>query len=78
MARGYVLVDIEVGKGQAVRERLKQSPGITQADLVMGPHDLVAVIEAESIEEVGRLVVSDLHGIPGVKNTITLLVLNNP
>jgi len=75
MARGYIFVDTEVGKGQAVREQFTRTPGVTQADLVMGPHDLVAVIEASSIEEIGRVVVRDLQSVPGVKNTITMIVI---
>jgi len=75
MARGYVFVDTEVGKGQTVREHLARTPGIAQADLVMGPHDLVVVIEAASIEDIGRVVVRDLQSVPGVKNTITMIVI---
>jgi len=75
MARGYIFVDTEVGKGQAVREHLLQTHGVVAADLVMGPHDLV-VVEEPTIEEVGRIVVHDLHGTPGVKNTITMIVIN--
>ena len=76
MARGYVFVDTEVGKGQEVREHLLQTQGIVAADLVMGPHDLVVVVEEPTIEEVGRVVVRDLHGTSGVKNTITMIVIN--
>jgi len=75
MARGYIFVDTEVGKGQTVREQFARTSGVTQADLVMGPHDLVAVIEASSIEEIGRVVVRDLQSVPGVKNTITMIVI---
>jgi DNA-binding Lrp family transcriptional regulator len=76
MARGYVFVDTEVGKGQQVRDQFLHTKGIVAADLVMGPHDLVVVIEQPTIEEVGRVVVRDLHGTPGVKNTITMIVIN--
>ncbi len=41
----------------------------------MGPHDLVAVVEAASIEEIGRVVVRDLQSVAGVKNTITMIVI---
>ncbi len=76
MARGYVFVDTEVGKGPEVREHLLQTHGIVAADLVMGPHDLVVVVEEPTIEEVGRVVVRDLHGTSGVKNTITMIVIS--
>ncbi len=69
-------MDTEVGKGQEVRDRLLQTRGVVAADLAMGPHDLVVVVEEPTIEEVGRIVVRDLHGIPGVKNTITMIVIN--
>ncbi len=76
MARGYIFVDTEVGKGQAVCEHLLQTHGVVAADLVMGPHDLVVVVEEPTIEEGGRIVVRDLHGTPGVKNTITMIFIN--
>ncbi len=76
MARGYVFVDTEVGKGQEVRETLLRTEGIVAADLVMGPHDLVVTVEQPTIEDVGRVVVRDLHGTPGVKNTVTMIVIN--
>lgn len=76
MARGYVFVDTEVGKGQEVREALRQTPGIVAADLVMGPHDLVVIVEQPTIEDIGRVVVRDLHGTAGLKNTVTMIVIN--
>lgn len=75
MARGYVFVDTEVGKAPGVRDHVAAMVGIIAADLVMGPHDLIVVIEQPTIEEVGRVVVRDLHGTPGIKNTITMLVI---
>jgi len=75
MARGYVFVDTEVGKGQMVREYLASMPGIAQVDLVIGLHDLVVVIEAARIEDIGLFVIRDLQNVPGVKNTITMIVI---
>jgi DNA-binding Lrp family transcriptional regulator len=46
------------------------------AEDVTGPYDVIARAEASSIDELGRMVVSELQQIPGITRTITCPVIN--
>ncbi len=71
MTRAYVLVNVETGKAEEVRGALRGRPGIHSADIVIGPHDVIASIEAADLNEIAALVLNEIHGIPGVRNTLT-------
>jgi hypothetical protein len=42
---------------------------------VTGPYDIIAVIEAESLNEIGDLVTSKVHPIAGISRTVTCLAI---
>ena len=46
------------------------------ADDVTGPYDVIARVEADSIDELGRLVVSQVQLIEGITRTLTCPVVN--
>jgi DNA-binding Lrp family transcriptional regulator len=75
VARAYVMVKTEVGMAEKVQDELLRVPGISAADIVTGDFDLVLVIEGPSNEDIGRLVMRDIHGISGVGPTITFIVI---
>ena len=46
------------------------------ADDVTGPYDVVAKAEAETIDELGRMVVCKVQMIDGITRTLTCPVVN--
>ena len=74
-ARAFVLIETEVGRTKEVVSVLKQLEGLKSVDQVTGPYDVIAVIEGESLAEIGDLVDSKIHTIPGVSRTVTCLGL---
>jgi DNA-binding Lrp family transcriptional regulator len=72
----YVLVQTEVGKAAEVARRIAAINGVVAADDVTGPYDVIARVEADSIDELGRLVVSQVQLIEGITRTITCPVVN--
>lgn len=72
----YVLIQTEVGKAAQVAEEVGAIPGIVAADDVTGPYDVIARAEADSVDELGRLVVSRLQLIDGITRTLTCPVVN--
>jgi DNA-binding Lrp family transcriptional regulator len=74
-ARAYVLVRTDVGKAKTVKEALQRLPGVTAADIVTGDYDLIVAIEQATPEELGRLVMEQIHGVPGVAATSTHVVV---
>ena len=73
---GYVLIQTEVGKAAGVATRLREIAGVVVADDVTGPYDVIARVEADTIDELGRLVVSQVQSIQGLTRTLTCPVVN--
>jgi len=73
---GYVLIHTDVGKAADVAGQVRTIDGVTAADDVTGPYDVIARAEAESVDQLGRLVVSKIQRIEGITRTITCPVVN--
>jgi DNA-binding Lrp family transcriptional regulator len=73
---GYVLIQTEVGKAAGVARQIAEIPGVVLAEDVTGPYDVIARVEASSIDELGRLVVSQVQMIEGITRTLTCPVVN--
>jgi DNA-binding Lrp family transcriptional regulator len=69
--RAYVLIQTEVGRASEVADEVRQIEGVSSADGVTGPHDVIARAAADSIDELGHLVVSRIQSVDGVTRTLT-------
>jgi DNA-binding Lrp family transcriptional regulator len=74
--RAYVLMTTEVGKALEVAEQLRQLSGVRAADVVTGAYDVVLVLEGGNTSDIGRLVLTQIHGTPGLKGTMTLIAVS--
>jgi DNA-binding Lrp family transcriptional regulator len=74
-ARAFILIETAVGKTKEVAGILKQLAGVKSVDMVTGPYDIVAIIELGSLTEIGDLVTSKIHPIPGISRTVTCLAI---
>ena len=74
-AKAYVLIEARVGKTKQVVEAIRKLQGVVSVDAVTGPYDAIAVIQAETLNEIGELIVLKVHSIAGVSRTVTCLVL---
>ena len=72
-AKAFVLIETAVGKTKNVTNALRQLEEVKSADAVTGPYDVIAVIEQESLADIGDLVTSRIHPIPGISRTVTCL-----
>jgi DNA-binding Lrp family transcriptional regulator len=73
--KAFILIETVVGKNRDVVAKIQQIKGIKSADSVTGPYDAVAVIEADSMTEIGDIITAKLHTIDGVYRTATCLVV---
>ena len=58
VVQAYILIQTEVGKAAAVATAIAEIPGVTQAEDVTGPYDVIVRAEAGNIDALGQLVVS--------------------
>jgi DNA-binding Lrp family transcriptional regulator len=74
--KAYVLIETAVGKTKDVLEALRGIDGVREADAVTGEYDIVAVVEADSLNNIGELVTGSIHTIGGIQRTTTYLSVN--
>jgi DNA-binding Lrp family transcriptional regulator len=72
----YVLIQTEVGKAAHVAEQVGAIPGVVSAEDVTGPYDVIVRTEASSVDDLGRMVVSQIQLIEGITRTVTCPVVN--
>ena len=75
MAKAFVLIETAVGKTKEVVASLKQVKGIKSVDTVTGPYDVIAVIEADTLSDIGDLITGKIHAINGISRTVTCLTV---
>ncbi len=74
-AKAFILIEAEVGKNKEIVRSIKQLKGVTSVDYVTGPFDIIALVEAENLNDIGDLVTLRIHPIPGIVRTTTCLSL---
>ncbi|HEX2323150.1 MAG TPA: Lrp/AsnC ligand binding domain-containing protein [Streptosporangiaceae bacterium] len=76
MVQAYILVQTEVGKAADVAMAIAEIAGVTQADDVTGPYDVIVRAEAANVDDLGRLVVAQIQGVPGITRTLTCPIVH--
>jgi DNA-binding Lrp family transcriptional regulator len=74
-AKAFVLIETEVGRSKDVVAALKSMSGVTSVDTVTGPYDIIAILQGESLENIGDLVTGKIHPIHGISRTVTCLAI---
>ncbi len=74
--RSYVLIETAVGKTRDVVTALRQVKGVTNADVVTRPHDVIAILETDDLNAVGNVVTGSVQTISGITRTVTSLVVS--
>ena len=72
--KAYVLIDAASGQAELVAIALNGRPGILAAEVTLGPHDVVAVVEGSDAEAVAKMVLNEIGAVEGVVRTTTCLV----
>jgi AsnC family. len=72
----YILIQTEVGKASNVVEEIRRLSGIVEADDVTGPYDVIVKAEAATMDELGKMVVSQVQLVAGITRTLTCPVVN--
>jgi DNA-binding Lrp family transcriptional regulator len=72
----YVLIQTEVGRASDVAVACRAVAGVMEAQDVTGPYDVIVKCQADSVDDLGHLVVSAIQEIPGIARTLTCPVIN--
>ena len=73
--RAFLLIETQVGKTKDVVAGLTGTEGVVSVDMVTGPYDIIATLEAGDLASVGDVVTGHVHTIAGIGRTVTCLAV---
>lgn len=76
MVQAYILIQTEVGKAAAVASEIATITGVASAEDVTGPYDVIVRAEADTVDQLGQLVVARIQGVDGITRTLTCPVVH--
>lgn len=78
MARAYILIQTEIGDSTSdVSRQIAAIKGVTRADTVTGPYDIIVQADTLDIEDMTRNVLASIHEIKGIQRTLTCPTLSS-
>jgi DNA-binding Lrp family transcriptional regulator len=72
----YILIQTEVGRAATVARAVQTIDGVITAEGVTGPYDVITRAEANTMDELGQMVVGRIQLIEGIIRTVTCPVVN--
>lgn len=75
MARVYLLANALPGKERYIRDTLRGTKGVVNADIVTGVYDLAAILEAGDMNDIFSKILKDIRKIKGLTRTETFVAV---
>ncbi len=75
LVRAHVLITVGPKAAAAAERELKRMPQIAALYSVSGPYDMIAVIEAVSVEQMDHLI-DEIGALDGIERTISSIILS--
>ena len=67
VVQAYILVQTDVGKAAEVAATIAGIKGVTLAEDVTGPYDVIVRAEARNVDELGKMVVAKVQSVATAK-----------
>ena len=71
MIKAFVLIVVDPAKTMEVFNRLNAVEGISEVYQVMGPYDIVAVVEVATLTDVPAVISRHIRAVDGIESTTT-------
>ena len=72
----YILIQTEVGKAAQVATEVAGIAGVVSAEDVTGPYDVIARAESDTVDDLGKMIVSRVQLVEGITRTVTCPVVH--
>lgn len=76
MALSYVLLNVEPGSEEKVLNEVRKVPNVKECHRVYGVYDMIARIEADSMDALKEIVTWKIRRLDGVRSTLTAVVID--
>ena len=70
----FVLINTDIGSENEVLKTLKKVPGVKEAYSVYGVYDIVAKIQADTMDKLKEMVTWHIRRLDKVRSTLTMIV----
>ncbi len=75
VALSYVLLNVEPGSEEKVLNEVRKVPNVKECHRVYGVYDMIARIEADSMDALKEIVTWKIRRLDGVRSTLTAVVI---
>ncbi len=75
-AEAFILIQTDNGKAGDVAKAIRDMEGVTLAEDVTGPYDVIVRAEADNMDALGDLVVANVQAVAGITRTLTCPVVH--
>jgi len=76
VVQAYILIQTDVGRAASVATASAALEGVALAEDVTGPYDVIARVEAQTVDELGKLVIAKIQDVEGITRTLTCTVVH--
>jgi DNA-binding Lrp family transcriptional regulator len=76
MALSYVLINVEPGMEEKVLGEVRNVPNVKECHRVYGVYDMIARVEADSLDRLKEIVTWKIRRLEGVRSTLTAIVID--
>jgi len=77
MTTAFVLINSEIGGEDEVLEKLKKVKNVKEAHIVYGVYDIVAKVEAETMDKLKSIITWKIRRLDKVRSTLTMIVVES-
>jgi len=71
----FVLINAEIGGEQEVIKALKTIKNVKEAHLVYGVYDIVAKVEADTMDKLKEIITWNIRRLDKVRSTLTMITM---
>lgn len=75
MARAFIMVKIDTGHAEEVRQDIAGYDGVADVHVVAGEYDLIVEAETSEVYDLMHTVATEVRGLPAVADTKTYICL---
>ncbi len=69
----FLFVKTDLGHVTEVANRIAELESFSEAYSISGPYDLLVKLYVDDVDKIGRLIETEVHALPHIRETNTLL-----
>ena len=75
--KAIVLIKARTGEVKETANFIRKLKAAREAYVTFGPFDIIAILEADRLTDIGEIVACEIQPIPGVEQTLTCLAVED-